>query len=82
MNLLKKIFPMSFMSREKNTNSLVLSILLHAAVIVAYFIGSGVLGYLLGTLAAWLLGLFGTLVGLYCAGGVVMSVLCYCGILK
>lgn len=80
MDILKKLFPLSFMSKQNNTNALVLSATLYVAVMVAYFLISAVLGYLLGTLAAWLLGLFGTLVGLYGTGGVVLSVLRYCGV--
>jgi hypothetical protein len=82
MNILKIIFPIAFMAREKNSNSLVLGILLHVAVDVLYFLVSGLVGFFFGNVAAWLLGLFGTLVGLYSTGGIVLSVLRYCGIIK
>ena len=82
MSILKKLFPFSFRTVEKDTNTLVWSILLYALVAVGYFLIGAVLGFLLGRLAAWLLGLLGTLVGLYSTGGVVLSVLRYCGIIK
>ena len=82
MDILKKLFPLSFLSKPKDTNALVFSALLYAAIMVAYFLISAVLGYVLGTLAAWLLGLLGTLVGLYGTAGIVLGVLIYCGIVK
>ena len=82
MDILKKIFPFSFLSRKHDSNALVRSILLYTAVLVVYFLASAVLGYVLGRLVSWLLGLVGTLVGLYGTGGVVLSVLRYCGILQ
>ncbi len=82
MDILKKIFPLSFLSKQKDTNALVVSGLLYASILVAYFLISAVLGYVLGTLAAWLLGLLGTLVGLYGTAGIVLGVLIYCGIVK
>lgn len=81
MDLLKKIFPLSFRSGN-DRNALVSSALLYAAIPVVYFLISAVLGYILGTLTAWLLGLFGVLIGLYSAAGVTVSVLRYCGIIK
>jgi hypothetical protein len=80
MSILKKLFPFSFTVTEKDT--LVRSILLYAAVAVGYFLIGAVLGFLLGRVAAWLLGLVGTLVGLYATGGIVLSILRYCGIIK
>lgn len=82
VNILKKLFPIAFMAKERDTNALVLSILLHVAVIVSYFLTAGILGFLLGRIASWLLGLLGTLVGLYSTGGIVLSVLRYCGVIK
>ena len=82
MKILRYIFPLSFITKEKNSNMLVVSILLYAAVILSYFLCSGLLGFLLGDVIAWLLGLFGTVVGLYCTCGMVTSVLLFCGILK
>ena len=82
MKILRFIFPLSLVTREKNSNSLVGSILLYVTVILGYFLFAGLLGFLLGSVVAWLLGLFGTLVGLYCTFGIVLSVLMFCGILK
>ena len=82
MDVLKKLFPLSFVNKARDTNGLVRCAVWYVAILVAYFLISAILGYLLGTLVAWLLGLFGTLVGLYGTGGVVLAVLRYCGILK
>lgn len=82
MGTLKSLFPISFVAKEKNANSLGRSILLYAVIIIAYFIASGVLGFLFGDVIAWLMGLIGTLVGLYSTCGIVLSILCYCGIAK
>lgn len=82
MDTLKKLFPLSFLSKQKDTNALVFSLVLYVVVLVAYFLISAVLGYVLGKFTAWLLGLVGTLVGLYATGGMVLAVLRYCGILK
>ena len=82
MDVLKKLFPLSFINKQKDTNALVRCTVWYAAILVAYFLTAAIAGYLLGTLVAWLLGLFGTLVGLYGTGGVVLAVLRYCGILK
>ena len=82
MDVLRKLFPLSFINKPRDTNGLVRSAVWYATILVAYFLISSILGYLSGTLVAWLLGLFGTLVGLYGTGGVVLSVLRYCGILK
>ena len=80
--VVESIFPLSYMVKEKNTNTLVLTILLYAAVILVYFLASALLGLLLGDIIAWLLGLFGTVVGLYSTVGIVLSLLCYWGITK
>ena len=49
VNILKKIFPIAFMAKERDTNALVLSILLHVAVIVSYFLTAGILGLIIRT---------------------------------
>jgi len=82
MKVLKFIFPLSFMAKPKHTNTLLLTILLYAAMILLYFLSAALLGVLLGDVVAWLLGLFGTMVGLYITIGIVLTVLCYCGIIE
>jgi hypothetical protein len=81
MDLLKRLFPLSFISKPKDANALVRSLVLYGAVLVAYFLVSALLGYLLGTLVSWLLGLLGSLLGLYGTGGMVLAVLRYCDII-
>lgn len=80
--IVKNGFPLSFMTKQKNTHTLILTVLLYAAIILLYFLASALLGVLFGDVIAWLLGLFGIIVGLYSTVGIVLSVLCYCGITK
>lgn len=82
MTIIAVLFPFSFLTRKKSTGSLVTSILIYAAIILAYFLLSFILGYFLNDLLSWLLGLLGSLVGLYCTGGIILSVLLFCGVLK
>ena len=80
--IIKNVFRLSFMTKAKNTNTLILTILLYVAVILLYFLSAALLGLLLGDVIAWLSGLFGTIVGLYSTCGIVLSVLCYVGVME
>ena len=84
MDILKKIFPFAFKVEAKETNSLVTSIIIHVGAAIAYSIVSALLGWLLSKVpfVGALLGMLGSLVGLYCTGGVVLSVLKFCKVLK
>lgn len=82
MTILATLFPFSFLTRKKSTGSLVISILIYAAMILTYFLLSFLLGFFLSDLISWLLGLLGSLVGLYCTVGIILSVLRFCGIVK
>jgi hypothetical protein len=82
VNLLRKLFPVSCAVRKADTPALIRSIVIYTAAVIAYFLITAILGYILGRAAEWLLGLFGTLLGLYSTGGVLLSVLRYCGIME
>ncbi|MBE6779212.1 MAG: hypothetical protein E7541_07505 [Ruminococcaceae bacterium] len=78
MELLKKIFPFSFVA--KDVASLVIICLLHLVVDV-------VLGFVIGLLAKLpivgvVMGLVGSLVGLYVLAGLVLALLAYFKVLK
>ena len=82
MKILKFFFPLSVMAKEKNKSTLWLTILLYAALILIYFFAAAFVGVLSGDLVAWLLGLLGIFVGMYCTIGIVLSILSYHGIIK
>ena len=79
MKIIRKFFPLSFKTKENHAGSLINCILWYAGVILLYFAGSALLGWWLGNVVAWLLGIFGIFVGTYNTGGIVLSVLCYWG---
>lgn len=79
MDMLKKIFPFSF-KEKKDIAALIINILL-------YLVGDIIAGFVIGLLASIpLIGivfsLVGSLVGLYCLAGLVLSCLDYFKVLK
>ena len=86
MDLLKKFFPYSYGAKE--VKDLVIKIIVY---VVAMVIGGAMLGLvnlvvgwlpLIGGIIGWVLGLVGSLVGIYCLAGIVLLVLDYFKILK
>ena len=79
MDMLKKYFPYSF-TEKKDVAALIINII--AYVIVGAVIGA-VIGFLSGIpLVGWIIGILGTLVEIYVAAGIIISVLDYLKILK
>ena len=79
MDMLKKYFPYSF-TEKKDVAALIINII--AYVVVGAVIGA-VIGFLSGTpLVGWIIGILGTLVEIYVAAGIIISVLDYLKILK
>ncbi len=78
MELLRALFPVSY--KSKDVAGLIISILIY---LVAGAVLGGVLGFL-GKLwlVGWLFGIIGSLVGIYCTAGIVISVLVFLNILK
>lgn len=79
MDMLKKIFPFSF-KEKKDVAALIINILL-------YLVGDIVAGAVIGLLASIpvigiVFSLVGSLVGLYCLAGLVLSCLDYFKVLK
>ncbi len=78
MDMLKKIFPFSFKSKE--VKDLVINIVIY---LVASIVGGWLLGLLGGIpLLGVIFDLIGSLFGLYCLVGIVLAVLDYFKILK
>ena len=78
MDLLKKLFPFSFGS--KDVAALVIKIII-------YVVAGAVIGFLLGIigklpLVGIITGLLGTLVGIYTTAGIVIAILDYCKVFK
>ena len=79
MDMLKKYFPYSF-TEKKDVAALIINII--AYVVVGAVIGA-VIGFLSGIpLVGWIIGILGTLVEIYVAAGIIISVLDYLKILK
>ena len=79
MDMLKKYFPYSF-TEKKDVAALIINII--AYVVVGAVIGA-VIGFLSGTpLVGWIIGILGTLVEIYVAAGIIISVLDYLKIIK
>ena len=71
MDALKKFFPVS--AKAKDVTSLVIAIVIY---VVVGAIAGAILGFLSGTpIIGFLFGVVGTLVGLYCLAGIILSVL-------
>jgi hypothetical protein len=87
MDVLKKIFPFSFKS-VADVAGLIINILIYivvaiiaAAVIwLATFITAWI--PVVGALIAWVLGLLGSLIDLYCVAGIVILILVYTKVIK
>ena len=88
MDMLKKFFPFAFAVKEKDSSSLIKSLVIH---IIAFVVAS-VLMWVVGLITGWipvvgtLVGivwrLLGAIVDIYALAGIVLSVLNYCGMLK
>lgn len=87
MDLLKKVFPLSFKDK-KDVAALIINLLIHLVVAI---IGGAVIALaglltgwipVLGAIIGWALGIVGSLVSLYCLVGAVLSVLDYLKVLK
>ncbi len=87
MDTLKRFFPYSF--KKRNTVSdLVVGIIVYAvASIIAgaiVFIAAYLAAWIpvLGPILAWTIGFVGSVINLYCIGGIVLSILYYNNVLK
>lgn len=79
MDLLKKVFPISFKYADTVAN-LIIGILI-------YVVGNAVAGAVIGLLAVipligWLFSLAGTLLGIYGTAGIVIEILIFAKVLK
>ena len=79
MDILKKLFPISF-NYASDLAQLIIGILIY---IVGGAIAGTVIGFLTGIpLVGWLFGLVGSLLGTYCFAGIVIQVLVFLKVLK
>ncbi|MBQ7345080.1 MAG: hypothetical protein IJW45_03340 [Oscillospiraceae bacterium] len=80
MDILKSLFPFSFKVKEKDTNALVISIIIYVVLMVL----SGVAMTLLGLIPVvnLLVGIVGWVLEVYCLTGIVLAVLNFLNVLK
>ena len=80
MDMLKTLWPFSFKVKEKDVTSLVVQLIV---LIVACAIACVAIGLLVRIpIIGWIIGIVGSLIGLYCLIGIVLCVLQFCGMLK
>jgi len=78
MDLVKKLFPVSM--RAKDTNGLIVSILMYAIVFVALFLINKVVSII--PLIGWVVGVLSGVIDLYCVIGIIIAVLVFLKIVK
>ena len=80
MDMLKTLWPFSFKVKEKDVTSLVVQLIV---LIVACAIAGVAIGLLMWIpIIGWIIGIVGSLVGLYCVIGIVLCILQFCAVLK
>lgn len=78
MDLVKKLFPVSM--RAKDTNGLIVSILMYAIVFVALFLINKLVSII--PFVRWVVGILSGVVELYCVIGIIIAVLVFLKIVK
>ena len=80
MDALKSFFPIAWMAEEKNVKSLIISIVVHVVIMVAF----GILAPLVTELPLLgvVVGIVGKLIDLYCYAGIVIAVLKFLNVVK
>lgn len=79
MDTVKKFFPFSF-GDKADIMALIFNVLI-------YFVAGAICGIILGLLAqipyiGFVFGITASAIGLYCTGGIVLSILHYCKVIK
>jgi len=79
MDILKKIFPIAFKSADKN--EFIASLVIHG---IALLLGGGLLGLLALDIPVLglILGITGTVLELYCLGGIALSILTFLKVIQ
>lgn len=80
MDMLKKIFPFAFNVKEKDVNTLVVSIIIHVVIMVVCAILMAILNLI--PIVNILTGIIGWVVEIYCVAGIVLAVLNFLNVLK
>lgn len=80
MDMIKKIWPTPFKIKEKDVNSLVVTL-------IVFIVVCAIVGLVIGLLAkipliGLIFGLIGALVELYGTIGIVLCILVFCGVIK
>ena len=80
MDLLKALWPLSFKVKEKDVTSLVVQLIVLIVVCAVAGVAIGLLVWI--PIIGWIIGIVGSLVGLYCVIGIVLCILQFCAVLK
>ena len=88
MDLLKKIFPISFKYKDSGKD-LAIGIIVHIVVVilagVLIWLATALTGWLpevVGNLIGWILGIVSGLIGLYALVGIILEILAFAKVLK
>ncbi len=87
MDVLKKIFPLSW-AFTKSVGNFVVGIILHLVLGVLFGAVAGLAGILVdwipvaGDILVWALGVIGSLIGVYSLVGLILLILVYCKVIK
>lgn len=78
MDILKKIFPVSFGS--KDIKNLIIRIAIYLVLGLVFGLVAKILGGI--PIINYILGVFGTIIGIYVVGGIIVAILSYLKIIK
>ena len=87
MNVLKKIFPLSW-NFTKSTANFVVGIIVHLLLGVIFSLVAGLAGFIVGWIPfvgdvlIWALGVIGSLIGIYSLVGLILLILVFCKVIK
>ncbi len=79
MDILKKVFPISFKFANDVAN-LIIGIIIYVVIGAIAPVVLGILGFL--PVIGWILGIVASLVGIYCLAGIIIEVLVFAKVLK
>lgn len=80
MDMIKKFFPFSFNFKEKDTNGLIVSIVIYIVLMLVSGVAMWLLGFI--PLVNILTGIIGWIIEIYAVAGIVFAVLNFFNVLK
>ena len=80
MDILKQVFPIAFKSADKN--EFISSLIIHVILLIVGSALIGLIALLDVAIINWLFGVLGTVLDLYCLGGIVISILIFLKVMQ